>query len=209
MTTNLSRRDLIKGMSIVPIAGVFALQEGCTSAQATQFINLLDDVTLAVQGALPIISLFTPAPYNLLLPVIAGFINLANTAASSTATELASMDSALIQSEKILNYWASVVLDPSVLAKLPTNVNNINTQALIQALVTYINNLLSQIAATIPGTSVSTTTQNAIVSVSAPTALMRRVLSNSKPFNISFFGKMKLHRIIERAKKNADKLSGK
>lgn len=209
MTTNLSRRDVIRGIGIFPIMGVLSIEVGCTSAQANQFINILDGVTLAIQGALPIISLFTPPPYSIFLPEIASFINLANTAASSTATELASTDSALTQSQKILNYWATVVLNPLTLAKLPTNVNNVNTQALIQALVTYINNLLSQIAQTIPGVAVANTPGNSIVAVSVPVALARRAFSSKESFNISFYGKYKLHKIAGRAQKNQEELSSK
>lgn len=209
MTTELSRRDVIKRVSLFPLVGVLSIEMGCTTAEANQFINILNNVTLAVQGALPIISLFTPAPYNLLLPEIAGFINLANTAASSTASELASADTDLVRSQKILGYWATVVLNPATLAQLPTNVNNINTQALIQALVTYINNLLSQIAQSMPGVSVVNTARNAIVTISAPVALARRAIPAQSSTSMSFMGRYRLRKIVAQCDKNKRKLSGK
>lgn len=193
---NLSRRDAFKGLAILPV-GFLYFEAGCTSAQSNEFINLLNDISVGVEAALPIVGLLTGLP---ILPVIAGFVNIVDSAASKTATELSSLDPALTQAENILTYWTTAILAPSVISQLPTDVKNVNTQALIQSLVNAVNALLSQIASTIPAASVKTVQGNAIVHVQVPTA-MAKVLSRTKSFPIDFAGKARLHSI----KRNLDK----
>lgn len=188
--TTLSRRDAFKRLAILPV-GFLYFEAACTPAQSNQFINVLNIVAVSVQSALPVIGLLTGNP---LIPVIAGFVNIVTSAASKTSTELASSDPASTQAKNILGYWVKAILDPSVISQLPTNVNNVNTQALIQALVNAVNALLSQIASSVPASSVKVIQGNAIVHIQIP-AFASNALSTTKSFPMGFSDRRKLHDI--------------
>lgn len=151
----------------VLLAGLL-IASACNQSTADQFINITGQIVADVQVALPLIDLFVPPPFNLLEPTVASFLNLANTAAANIANAAASNGTALSLTQVIISNLGSIVLDPSVIAKLPTSIQGangpVNTQALVQALVTVINNALT-LAAHQAGTTVAPSGTNAILTV--------------------------------------------
>lgn len=192
----------------VLLAGLL-IASACNQSSADQFINITGQIVADVQVALPIVGLFVPPPYNLLEPTIATFLNLANTAAANIANAAATNGTALSLTQTIVTNLGTIALDPTVLAKLPTSIQGangpVNTQALIQALVTVINNAIT-LAAHQAGATVTTSPTNVIVSVQAPA-----VAANAKLAHVQV--KMtqaqmdKISEMLEQTKRNRDVMS--
>lgn len=118
-------------------------------APNANFIPMLDAVVAAAQAALPILSMsgVIPAPAA---TAIGAYLNTVTVAASQTVTELDSADPANMQATKITSYWAAAVLDPSVVANLPPQAQN-----LIRAIQASVNAFVAAIEAAKGGPAIS------------------------------------------------------
>lgn len=177
MTQNLSRRDLFKQAAIVLPVGIgFIAASGCTpvvtQSQADAFVGGLDKVVTAIQGALPIVSLFVPPPYGYLVAPAAGFLNLASTLTSNIVQEFASGDSSADQTKKVIGFISATFLDPSIIGKLPASFVPpsgipINTQAFFVSVIKLLNDSIAQFAHVTPNAVVlPPTATNALNSIS-------------------------------------------
>lgn len=192
--SQLTRRSMLTAM---PIAGLAILEVGCKPADAAQFVTVLNQITFGIQSALPIIDLFVPPPYNALEPAVATFLNLLTTATGQAAMTLADASlTATQQAQAVIKAYAGVILDPSVIQRLPTNLQGpngpINTQQLIVSLVNLTNSLLAQLAVSIQA-PVTPAASNAIVVVQVPATAARA--TGGKKLSLSGDDKAKLGQI--------------
>lgn len=110
-------------------------------APSANFIPMLDAIVAAAQAALPILSLSgtIPAP---VATAVGAYLNTVTVATSQTVDELNSTDPASVQATKITGYWSAAVLDPSVIANLPPQAQN-----LIRAIQASVNAFVAAIMA--------------------------------------------------------------
>jgi hypothetical protein len=211
MTNEITRRELFKRTAIALPAGITLLAtEACTTAQADQFVTLLNTVVTGVETLLPIVELLAPPPYGAALVDASTFLNLVQVAAGQTAQELAvATDSNATQAQKILGFWTTAFLDPSVLGRLPATVTTasgatLSVASLTKTLVTDVNGLLTALAHTAGGTATSVT-NNAIVSIQVPAAIKFPILGKhekGKPFDLNKDQLKKLVAILAKSQSN-------
>lgn len=176
MTQEITRRDLFKRSALVlPVGFAVLITDACSQSEADQFITITGEIIAGVQGALPIVQLFVPPPYNLLEPTVAALLNQVNTAAANIANAAASNGTALALTQVIITNLETITLSPAVLAQLPTSLlgpnGPVNVQALFQSIFALVNNELA-LAAHMSGSIVVPNPNNVINSAVAPPTQM-------------------------------------
>lgn len=165
-----TRREFLTIAGVAMPLSVVALltQTACSQSEADQFITITGEIVAGVEGALPIVQLFVPPPYNLLEPTVAALLNQINSAAANIASAAAANGTALALTQVVITNLQSIVFSPAVLAQLPTNLvgpnGPVNVQALFQSIFTLVNNELA-LAAHMSGQTVAANPTNVINSV--------------------------------------------
>lgn len=208
-----TRRNLLKTVLLsVPIGGL-TLEIGCGQLEIDQFITITSQIVAGLQGALPIIQLFIPPPYNLLEPTLAALINQLSTAAIAIANSTAPGATGLSVTQTVIQQFETIVFSPAVLAQLPSTFTGpngpVNVQALFQSIFTLVNAELAA-AAHMQGAVVVAQANNVINAVQSATALATtnaQVLLAAKPLSMSGSQKKRIADMKTAAKRVMDVVS--